>query len=63
MLRGRRYFGRPRKIELLVMVDRGWRELPLHADYAGVTLETTEAQMVHVHVVEEDGRDEVVLTG
>lgn len=54
-------FGRPKTIQLLVLVDRGWRELPIHADYAGVTLETTREQMVHVHVAEEDGRDEVVL--
>ena len=56
-------FGRPRKIELLAMVDRGCRELPIHADYAGETLETTNIQTVHVHVAEQDGRDEVVLTG
>ena len=56
-------FGRPRKIELLAMVDRGCRELPIHADYTGATLETTKTQTVHVHVAEQDGRDEVVLTG
>ena len=56
-------FGRPRKIELLAMVDRGCRELPIHADYAGATLETTKSQKVHVHVGEQDGRDEVVLAG
>jgi pyrimidine operon attenuation protein / uracil phosphoribosyltransferase len=55
-------FGRPRIIQLLVIVDRGWRELPIHADYTGITLETTRRQMVHVHVDEEDGRDEVVLS-
>jgi pyrimidine operon attenuation protein/uracil phosphoribosyltransferase len=55
-------FGRPRTIQLLVMVDRGWRELPIHADYAGTTLETTREQTVHVRVVEEDGRDEVVVS-
>ena len=56
-------FGRPRIIELLVLVDRGWRELPIHADYAGTTVETTLAQTVHVRLSEEDGRDEVVLSG
>ena len=56
-------FGRPRKIELLVIVDRGWRELPIHADYVGTTLTTTKEQTVHVHVKEQDGRDEVVLSG
>jgi pyrimidine operon attenuation protein / uracil phosphoribosyltransferase len=54
-------FGRPRKIELLVMVDRGWRELPIQADYVGETLETARADSVQVLLAEEDGRDEVVL--
>ena len=54
-------FGRPRKIELLVMVDRGGRELPIHADYVGTTVETTREQMVNLLVDEEDGRDEVLL--
>jgi len=56
-------FGRPKKIELLVIVDRGWRELPIHSDYVGTTLTTTRDQTVHVRVAEEDGRDEVVLSG
>ncbi len=56
-------FGRPKTIQLLVLVDRGWRELPIHADYAGTTLETTREQTVYVHVSEQDGRDEVVLSG
>ncbi|HEY7697145.1 MAG TPA: bifunctional pyr operon transcriptional regulator/uracil phosphoribosyltransferase PyrR [Vicinamibacteria bacterium] len=54
-------FGRPKKIELLVMVDRGWRELPIQADYAGKTLRTAREDTVQVLVSEEDGRDEVVL--
>jgi pyrimidine operon attenuation protein/uracil phosphoribosyltransferase len=54
-------FGRPRKIELLVMVDRGWRELPIQADYVGKALETTREHTVQVLLEEEDGRDEVVL--
>jgi pyrimidine operon attenuation protein/uracil phosphoribosyltransferase len=54
-------FGRPRKIELLVAVDRGWRELPIQADYVGLTLETARGQTVSVHLAEQDGRDEVVL--
>ncbi len=54
-------FGRPRKIELLVMVDRGWRELPIQADYVGRTLETARGQTVQVLLAEEDARDEVVL--
>ena len=54
-------FGRPRKIELLVMIDRGWRELPIQADYVGKTLETAREHSVQVLLAEEDGRDEVVL--
>jgi pyrimidine operon attenuation protein/uracil phosphoribosyltransferase len=54
-------FGRPRKIELMVLVDRGWRELPIQADYVGKEVETAHKQMVDVRLREEDGRDEVVL--
>jgi pyrimidine operon attenuation protein/uracil phosphoribosyltransferase len=54
-------FGRPRKIELLVMVDRGWRELPIQADYVGKALETKREHTVQVLLEEEDGRDEVLL--
>lgn len=54
-------FGRPRKIELLVMVDRGGRELPIHADYVGTAVKTTPEQTVNLLVEEEDGRDEVLL--
>jgi pyrimidine operon attenuation protein/uracil phosphoribosyltransferase len=54
-------FGRPRRIELMVLVDRGWRELPITADYVGKTVEATREQTVDVHLQEEDGRDEVVL--
>lgn len=54
-------FGRPRRIELMVLVDRGWRELPIKPDYVGKEVETTREQMVDVRLQEEDGRDEVVL--
>ncbi|HSF18489.1 MAG TPA: bifunctional pyr operon transcriptional regulator/uracil phosphoribosyltransferase PyrR [Vicinamibacteria bacterium] len=54
-------FGRPRKIELLVMVDRGWRELPIHADYVGAQVPTAREQTVQVLVEEEDGRDAILL--
>jgi pyrimidine operon attenuation protein/uracil phosphoribosyltransferase len=54
-------FGRPRKIELLVMIDRGWRELPIQADYVGAKVDTTRDQSIQVLVAEEDGRDEVLL--
>lgn len=54
-------YGRPRKVELLVLIDRGHRELPIHADYAGRKVETTRADKVNVLMEERDGTDEVVL--
>src|SRR5512143_4006636 len=55
-------FGRPSRIELAVLVDRGHRELPIRADYVGRSLATSRDEAVQVLVQEEDGRDEVVLT-
>ena len=52
-------FGRPRSIQLVVLVDRGHRELPIKADYVGKNLPTALSQSVHVHLAEVDGRDEV----
>jgi pyrimidine operon attenuation protein/uracil phosphoribosyltransferase len=54
-------FGRPARIELAVLVDRGHRELPIRADYVGQTLSTSRHEAVNVLVREEDGRDEIVL--
>jgi pyrimidine operon attenuation protein / uracil phosphoribosyltransferase len=54
-------FGRPRVIQLVVMVDRGHRELPIKADYVGKNLPTALTQSVRVRLEEIDGRDEVVL--
>jgi pyrimidine operon attenuation protein / uracil phosphoribosyltransferase len=54
-------FGRPARIELAVLVDRGHRELPIRADYAGKTLTTARDEMVQVLLAEEDGRDAVML--
>jgi len=54
-------FGRPRRVQLAVLVDRGHRELPIHADYAGRTLTTTRDEVVQVLLREEDGDDRVVL--
>ncbi len=53
--------GRPRSIELAVLVDRGHRELPIKADYVGKNLPTSASQVVHVRLEEIDGRDEVVI--
>ena len=54
-------FGRPSRIELAVLVDRGHRELPIRADYAGKTLTTTRNEIVQVMLSEEDGSDRVLL--
>jgi hypothetical protein len=54
-------FGRPSRIELAVLVDRGHRELPIRADYVGRALATSRDEAVQVLVREEDGKDEVVL--
>ena len=54
-------YGRPRQIQLAVLVDRGHRELPIRADYVGKNLPTGRDQQVEVRLREVDGRDEVVL--
>ena len=54
-------FGRPNRVELLVLVDRGHRELPIQADFVGKTVETTREDQVDVLVRERDGEDRVVL--
>ena len=54
-------FGRPARIELAVLVDRGHRELPIRADYVGRTLTTTRDENVQVMLQEEDGADRVLL--
>jgi pyrimidine operon attenuation protein / uracil phosphoribosyltransferase len=56
-------FGRPKNIQLIVLVDRGHRELPIKADYVGKNLPTSPEQSVQVHLQESDGCDEVVLEG
>ena len=52
-------FGRPRAIQLIVLVDRGHRELPIKADYVGKNIPTSATQQVQVHLAEIDGKDEV----
>ena len=54
-------FGRPRAIQLIVLVDRGHRELPIKADYVGKNLPTSLKQSVQVRLQEIDGVDEVAL--
>jgi pyrimidine operon attenuation protein/uracil phosphoribosyltransferase len=54
-------FGRPKAIQLIVLVDRGHRELPIRADYVGKNLPTTPEESVQVRLQEIDDRDEVML--
>jgi pyrimidine operon attenuation protein / uracil phosphoribosyltransferase len=54
-------FGRPRTIQLMVMVDRGHRELPIKADYVGKNVPTSRRESVHVKLQEIDGLDEVAI--
>jgi pyrimidine operon attenuation protein/uracil phosphoribosyltransferase len=56
-------FGRPRRIQLAVLVDRGHRELPIKADYVGKNLPTSLKQSVQVRLQEIDGTDEIVIEG
>ncbi len=54
-------FGRPRAIQLAVLVDRGHRELPIRADYVGKNLPTSQSEEVVVHLKEVDGEDSVLI--
>lgn len=54
-------FGRPQKVELLALVDRGHRELPIHADYVGKTIQTSREDHVDVLMKELDGTDQVLI--
>jgi pyrimidine operon attenuation protein/uracil phosphoribosyltransferase len=56
-------FGRPSAIQLVVLVDRGHRELPIRADYVGRNIPTARQQSVQVRLIEIDGRDEVEVEG
>jgi pyrimidine operon attenuation protein/uracil phosphoribosyltransferase len=54
-------FGRPRAIQLAVMIDRGHRELPVRADYVGKNVPTSKREIIAVKLLEEDGVDSVVI--
>jgi pyrimidine operon attenuation protein/uracil phosphoribosyltransferase len=54
-------FGRPLQVQLVVLIDRGHRELPIRADYVGKNLPTAITESVQVRLKESDGRDEVVI--
>jgi len=53
--------GRPRRIQLAVLVDRGHRELPIRADFVGKNVPTARDEEILVHLQETDGMDEVVI--
>ncbi|MBI2059181.1 MAG: bifunctional pyr operon transcriptional regulator/uracil phosphoribosyltransferase PyrR [Nitrospirae bacterium] len=56
-------FGRPKSIQLAVLIDRGHRELPIKADYVGKNIPTSRDEKVKVMLAEEDGKDQVVVEG
>lgn len=54
-------FGRPRRVELAVLVDRGHRELPIQADYVGKNVQTTDAEIVKVMLKEYDEDEQIII--
>ena len=54
-------YGRPERVQLAVLADRGHRELPFRPDYVGKNLPTSRAEHIHVRLQELDGRDEVAI--
>lgn len=54
--------GRPRMIQLAILIDRGHRELPIRADYVGKNVPTSKSEMINVKVVEFDGVNKVTLS-
>lgn len=54
-------FGRPARVQLCVLVDRGWRELPLEASYTGREVQTAKNEIVEVRLKEVDGEEQVML--
>jgi pyrimidine operon attenuation protein/uracil phosphoribosyltransferase len=54
-------YGRPKRVQLVVMVDRGHRELPICAQFIGTQVETTAEEQVNVHLTEKNGFDEIVI--
>jgi pyrimidine operon attenuation protein/uracil phosphoribosyltransferase len=54
-------FGRPRVVRLAVLIDRGWRELPIHADYVGRKVPTSATEVIKVAFEETDGTSKVQI--
>ena len=55
--------GRPREVQLAVLIDRGHREMPIRADYIGKNIPSSRNEIIKVRVAEIDGLDEVVIVG
>jgi len=55
-------FGRPRAMQLAVLVDRGHRELPIQPDFVARVIKTQRSDLVDIFLKETDGRDEIILT-
>lgn len=53
--------GRPKSIEVVVLIDRGHRELPIRADYVGKNVPTSSKEVIHVKLTEVDGAEQVVI--
>ena len=56
-------YGRPARVQLAVLCDRGHRELPIRPDYVGKNLPTARGERVNVRLEESDGVDEVTISG
>jgi pyrimidine operon attenuation protein/uracil phosphoribosyltransferase len=54
-------FGRPKRVQLAVLIDRGWRELPIQADYVGKYIATSESEIIKVMLPEFDEEEKVLL--
>ncbi|MBU4346814.1 MAG: bifunctional pyr operon transcriptional regulator/uracil phosphoribosyltransferase PyrR [Candidatus Omnitrophica bacterium] len=54
-------FGRPKSIQLAVLIDRGHREIPIRTDYVGKNIPTAKNETIEVRLEETDGKDEVVI--
>jgi pyrimidine operon attenuation protein/uracil phosphoribosyltransferase len=54
-------FGRPRRVELAVLIDRGHRELPIQADYVGKYVQTTDSEIIKVMLSEYDEEEQVIM--
>ncbi|MFL6307018.1 MAG: bifunctional pyr operon transcriptional regulator/uracil phosphoribosyltransferase PyrR [Candidatus Sulfotelmatobacter sp.] len=55
------HHGRPSRVQLLVLIDRGWRELPIEARYVGRMIQTTASEIIEVKFAEVDGLEKVLL--